>query len=159
MTLAKKMFAYPSSKRWRESLIETGTDDGGWIRHYRDPATDQQWTEYSPYPDDRSPIFMRHRSIPTDLAHLLQTCLSSSEKDEWRGVAAYVSGAFHTVEVANTLETVLPDIRSKSLKTFGRYYRPDDRREIVGMHHSEVERSYVEHTTAVAKINELTKQG
>ena len=153
------MFAYPSSKRWRESLVEIGTDDGGWTRHYRDPATDQEWTEYYPYLEDRSPSFMRHRSVPSDLEHLLRECLSSSDKDEWRGVAAHVSGAFHTVEVGNALAMVSPDLSRKALKVFGRYYEPYDRRKIVGMHHTEVEQSYQEHLAAVSKINEITEEG
>ena len=153
------MFAHPSSKRWRDSLVEIGADDGGWTRHFRDPATDQEWTEYFPYRDDRSPSFMRHREVPADLKVLLRRCLTSRDKDEWMGVAAYVSGSYHTVEVARVLAEVAPDCSKKALKVFGRYYQAYDRRKIIGMHYTEVERSYQEHLEAVEQINTITKRG
>ena len=152
------MFAHPSSKRWRDSLEQISSEDGGWTRHFRDPATNQEWTEYFPYSDDRSPSHMRHRNVPDDLEDLFRECLFSRDKDEWRGLGAYVSSTYHTLEVARILSDLAPELPIKALKVFGKYYRAEDRRQLIGMHYSEIEQSYQEHIRAVEQIKKLTKQ-
>ena len=150
------MFTHPRSKHWKESLVEIESENGGWTRHFKDPKTDQEWTEYYPYEDDRSPSFMRHRNLPQDLETLLSQCLESTEKDEWIGVAAHVSGAFQPVRVAEVLGGIAPKLKKKALKIFGKYYQAYDKRDIIGMHHTEVGRSYEEYLSSVRRINILT---
>lgn len=153
------MFTHPRSRKWKASLIELDSDSSGWIRYFRDPETNQEWAEYYPYDDDRSPSFMRHRELPDDLEELLHTCLTSKHKDEWIGVAAYVSNAFKTTEIANILEKIAPNIPQRRLKVFGKYYHAYDNRNVVGMYYTEVENSYQKHLDAIQKINSITQIG
>ena len=137
------MFSHPKSKKWKASLVELDSDDGGWTRHFKDPNTGQEWTEYFPYHDDRSPSFMRLRHIPDDLFQVMSDSLKSSDKDEWIGVGAYVSGEWDTVEVAKVLSELAQSLSKRALKTFGKYYQAYDNRDVVGMHYTEVESSVI----------------
>ena len=149
------MFSSHTSGRWKNSLLENGDCDDGWTKCYVDPATGIEWLEYYPYPEDRSPPYMRHASIPEDPEVLLRTALTSASKDDWIGVAAYASGQLDTELTVRIFESLLDDISPAARKSFARSFRPDDNRNVVGMSYSEVTASYNRYLAACERMKSL----
>lgn len=139
----------------RLSLLETAGD--GWEKIFLDESTGERWREYYPYPDDRSPTQLRRDPLPDDLRTLIEACLISPSPEDWCGLGAHLSGRFSAEVIAPVLRGLAPRLPREALDRFGRCYRAEDQRDIVGMDWTAVQESYRRFRLAVDEIASLTQ--
>lgn len=137
-------------------LLETTSD--GWEKTFLDESTGERWREYYPYPDDRSPTQLRRDPLPDDLRRLIEACLMSPSPEDWSGLGAHLSGRFSAESIAPVLRELSAFVPREALDRFGRCYRAEDQRDIVGMDWTAVQESYRRFRVAVDEIASLTHQ-
>jgi hypothetical protein len=140
----------------RLRLLETTGD--GWEKTFLDESTGERWREYHPYPDDRCPTQLRRDPLPDDLRTLIEACLISPSPEDWCGLGAHLSGRFSAEGIAPVLRELAPRLPREALDRFGRSYRAEDQRDIVGMEWTAVQESYRRFRAAVDEIASLTNQ-
>lgn len=140
----------------RLRLLETTGD--GWEKTFVDDGTGERWREYYPYPDDRSPTQLRRDPLPDDLRALIKACLISPAPEDWCGLGAHLSGRFPAESIAPVLRELAPCLPRAALERFGRCYRAQDMRDVVGMDWTAVQASYRRFRAAVDEIASLTHQ-
>jgi len=145
-------------EKFKKELIEVRTDVSGWIKYYYNKSTEQEWVEYYPYQEDRSPSILKRTDLPDDLAGLTSACFSSDDIEDWRGLGAELSsGKYEIKKIAQVLKANAQSWPGKALSEFKKSFRPIDNRNIVGMKVEEVERSYREFTDSKKEIDNIIK--
>ena len=145
-------------ERFKKELTEVRTDESGWIKYYYDKATEKEWVEYYPYPEDRAPSILKRTDLPNDLESLMNTCFSSNEVEDWRGLGAELSSEKYRIQkIAEVLKANAQKWSEDALKEFKISFRPIDNRNIVGMKIDEVERSYREFVDSKKEIDNIIK--
>ena len=137
-------------------LLETTCD--GREKTFLDEGTGERWREYYPYPDDHSPTQLRRDPLPDDLRTLIKACLTSPVPEDWCGLGAHLSGGFPAETIAPVLRELAPSLPLAALDRFGRCYRAQDQRNLVGMNWTEVQASYRRFRAAIDEIASLTHQ-
>ena len=140
----------------RLRLLETTGD--GREKIFLDEGTGERWCEYYPYPDDRSPTQLRRDPLLDDLRTLIEECLSSHSPEDWCGLGAHLSGRFSAESIAPVFRELAPRLPLEALERFGRCYRAQDLRDIVGMDWTAMQESYKRYKVAVDEIASLTHQ-
>ncbi|HTH48789.1 MAG TPA: hypothetical protein VMB21_14850 [Candidatus Limnocylindria bacterium] len=150
----------PEYNQLKARLQKKRTDESGWGTYYLDPEDGEEWVEYWPYHEDRSPSVLRKLNIPNDLETLLGGCLASRRKDDWRGVAAHFSGlSIGSDALLEILERRKGDFSAEALLVFGQNFELSDRRVIMGMNYDQVTASYEALLAKRKRIAEITRTG
>ena len=133
-------------------------DPDTWEIHYLDTKTNIKWVSYYPYEEDRSPEFIRRADFPSELGEMLKACFGSTDKFDWYGLGAHLSSKKYDIhELLKYLEENKKKIPKKALKEFGKAYRPQDTRNIIGMKYDEVCSSFEDFKRCVEEIKAITK--
>ncbi|WP_147275735.1 hypothetical protein [Adhaeribacter pallidiroseus] len=145
-------------ERFKKELTEVRTDESGWIKYYYDKATEKEWVEYYPYQEDRAPSILKRTDLPTELESLMNTCFSSDEVEDWRGLGAELSSKEYGIsKIAKVLKANAQKWSGEALSEFKKSFRPIDNRNIIGMKMDEVEKSYREFVDSKKEIDNIIK--
>lgn len=151
-------FRTTSALEFTNRLRLLGTSADAREKIFLDESTGERWREYYPYPNDRSPTQLRLDPLPDDLRTLTEACLISPSPEDWCGLGAHLSGRFSAESIAPILKELAHGLPREALERFGRCYRAEDQRAIIGMDWKAVQESYGRFRVAVEEIASLTHQ-
>jgi hypothetical protein len=143
-------------EEFKKKLTEVRSDETGWIKYFYDRNANKEWVEYYPYQEDRVPSILKRTDLTDNLESLMNTCLSSNDIEDWRGLGAELSsGKYDIKEIAQIFKSNKFNWSNSALKEFKKSFRPIDSRNIIGMKIDEVEKTYREFVNAKKEIDNI----
>ena len=125
-------------------LVETGAEDGGWTRLYRDPETDERWALCYPQPERHGggPRVLRCGDVPDDRAGWAVDLLRDGTEADVAGAALELSNEPEAWDaVIGRIEEERTALRPERVRAFVErlgVLRPVNRRPVLGKSAEEV---------------------
>jgi len=144
-----------------KSLQLISQSDGGWVRHYLDQKSGQEWITFQFHPESHGGgiTVLRKDPPPDDLKTWIKYCFESENNDDPNGLGMEFS-VRHELwpDVICWLEENCSNIPMNRIENFIKILGillPRNRRNIIGIPHAEVEKDYQHYVNLASRAKQL----